>query len=134
MYSDQQVKEELERCVATACLIAREDPRNYPVKYMGSKKKDKNRSIKYAYYVNIQNFDSLNNSKQSQSDEYFRFIFRVILFRDRTELLYEIDKWVPTLGSIDNTMCVFRDDDPKRYHGDFLDHMVTIMKFCKYGF
>ena len=62
MYTDRLVKEELERCVATACLVNKEDPKKYRVKYMGHKKMDKNNSLKYAYYVNVQNFDRLSDA------------------------------------------------------------------------
>jgi hypothetical protein len=134
MWTDRKVKEELERCVATACLVARLDPRDFPVKLMGKKKQDKNQSLKYAYYVDVQNFDSLNVVKKERSDEYCRFTFRTILFRERQELLYEIAKWVPSKESVENTTIVYRSDDSERYSGDFIDHMTTVMKFCKYGF
>jgi hypothetical protein len=134
MWTDRKVKDELERCVATACLVVQLDPRDYSVKLMGKKKDEVNQSLKYAYYVDIQNFDSLPVAKKSKSDKLFRFIFRVILFRNRDEILYEIAKWVPSNGSVDNSKIVFRSDDQKLYSGDFIDHMVTIMKFCKYGF
>ena len=134
MFTDRQVKQELERCVATACLIAQLDSRDYPVKLVGKKKQEENQSLKSAYYVDLQNFDILNDAKKVQSDEYFRFIFRVIQFRQRDDLLYEIDKWIPSAGSVENTLCVYRSDDTGRYSGDFIDHMVTVLKFIKYGF
>ena len=134
MFTDRQVKQELERCVATACLIAQLDSRDYPVKLVGKKKQEKNQSLKSAYYVDLQNFDILNDAKKDQSDEYFRFIFRVIQFRQRDDLLYEIHKWVPSAGSVENTMRVYRSDDTSRYSGEFIDHMVTVLKFIKYGF
>ena len=45
MWTDRKVKEELERCVATACLVAQLDPRDYPVRLMGKKKQDKKYSL-----------------------------------------------------------------------------------------
>jgi hypothetical protein len=134
MWTDRKVKEELERCVATACLVAQLDPRDYPVKLMGKKKQDKNQSLKYAYYVQIQNFDSLTSVKKQKTDDFYRFTFRVILFRERQELLYEIVKWIPSYKSVENTTVVFRSDEPDRYQGHFIDHLTTVMKFYKYRF
>lgn len=134
MWTDRKVKEELERCVATACLVAQLDPRDYPVRLMGKKKQDKNQSLKYAYYVQIQNFDSLTSVKKQKSDDFYRFTFRVIFFRERQELLYEIVKWIPSDKSVENTTVVFRSDEPDRYHGYFIDHLTTVMKFYKYCF
>lgn len=134
MFTDRQVKQELERCVATACWIAQLDSRDFPVKLMGKKKQAKNQSIKSAYYVDLQNFDNLSDTKQLQSDDHFRFIFIVIQFREQDDVLYEISKWVPSAGSVESTLCVYRSDDTDRYSGNFIDHMVTVLKFIKYGF
>lgn len=68
MFTDRQVKQELERCVATASLIAQLDSRDYPVKLMGKKKHAKNQSIKLANYLDPHNFDSLSNNKNLMND------------------------------------------------------------------
>ena len=99
---------------------------------MGKKKRENNFSLKYAYYTILQNFNSLSVAKKSKTDVYFRYIFRTILFRERTKLLYEISKWEPSMGSVENAKVVFRSDQPDKYSGEFIDHITTLMKFTKY--
>ncbi len=128
MSKDLEIKSYLERIVRDSCIETGSNPDDYKVKVMGKIRRYK--SMKYGYYIQIQNFKSLTTVKKSLDNRYFRYYFRCIQFEKRKIPLLEISKWIPSMGSVEDGKVVYRDDD-KRYKGSFLDRMITVMNLVK---
>ena len=85
-------------------------------------------SMKSGYYIVVQNFKGLAKAKQN-GDENIRYYFRMIQFENQLEPFFEISKWVPSYGSIENYKTVYRSDDPKRYKGTFIKRLITTIEY-----
>lgn len=85
-------------------------------------------SMKSGYYITVQNFKSLSKAKET-GDANIRYYFRVIQFEDRTDPLFEISKWMPSYGNVENYKVIYRSDDPKRYKGTFIQRLITTLEF-----
>jgi len=85
-------------------------------------------SMKSGYYVTVQNFKNLTKAKET-GDKNIRYYFRVIHFKNRSEPLFEISKWIPSYGNVENYKTIFRSDEPKRYKGTFIKRLITTLEF-----
>ena len=80
------------------------------------------------YYITVQNFKSLTKAKK-EGDSNIRYYFRIIKFENRDKKLWEISKWVPSYGSVENYKTVYRSDDLKKYKGTFIKRLITTLEF-----
>jgi hypothetical protein len=85
-------------------------------------------SMKSGYYITVQNFKNLTKAKET-GDKNIRYYFRVIKFENRDEPLFEISKWLPSYGSVEDYKTVYRSDDSKRYKGTFIQRLITTIEF-----
>lgn len=85
-------------------------------------------SMKSGYYITVQNFKSLAKAKET-GDKNIRYYFRIVQFANRTEPLFEISKWLPSYGSVEEYKTVYRSDDPKRYKGTFIKRLTTTIEY-----
>lgn len=131
MLNDSGTKVHLTNLYLTGCRIAGIDPLEDAVKLMGRKKRYE--LIKYAYYIQLQNFDSLSAAKRSKSDVNVRYYIRCIQFKDRLVPLLEIGKWYPSLGDVESDVTIYRNDKDPRNKGDFMQFLVTLLLWTKYG-
>lgn len=130
MLNDAGTKSYLNDLYRNACAIAGIEPRDDAVKLMGKKKRHE--FIKYAYYVQLQNFESLSAAKQSGSDSNVRYYIRCIQFSNRVVPLLEIGKWYPSLGTVEDDFIVYRNDADSRNKGDFMTFFVTLLLWTKH--
>ena len=128
MSQDQNIKHLLERTVSSICQELNISSDSYAAKLMGKKKRFS--SMKYGYYVNIQNFVNANHAKKSKSDNNKRYIFRCIMFANRVDPLFEVAVWAPSMGTVDRSTVIYRDDD-KRYLTTFDALLREAILFCK---
>lgn len=128
MYTQAQIKESFEKIVNIACKESGTFTDKYKVKMMG--RAFRYDSMKCGFYVQIQNFTSLTKAKKSRDNQNIRYYFRCIMFANREKPLFEIAKWMPSMGSVENEKIIFRDDD-KRYEFTFEERMITAMNFVK---
>ena len=129
MLTDKQVKLVLENIIASACISSGLSTSKYEAKAMGRIRRYE--SMKSGYYVFIQNFKNASFAKKSIGEDFYRFTFRCIQFANKDELLYEIEKWIPNYGSVDNGKIIYR-SDAKKTDGMFQERMETAMLLVDY--
>lgn len=123
-----KIKQLFEKIVKIACNETCNSSDKYKVKMMGRALRYD--SMKFGFYVQIQNFTNLTEAKKSGNNQNIRYYFRCIMFVNREKPLFEIAKWVPSMGIVENGKIIFRDDD-KRYKFTFEERMITAMNFVK---
>lgn len=101
----------------------------YKVRWMGKVKRYK--SMKDGYFIQIQNFISFNKAKLSNNNINVRYYFRCIEFENSIEPLLEIAKWTPTCGNEDDSVVIWRSDNPKKYHGTFISRLQFALNLIK---
>jgi hypothetical protein len=89
-------------------------------------------SMKSGYYVTVQNFSNVSIAKKSSTEKYYRYTFRCIQFKNREVPLYEIEKWTPVCGSVEDGKVIYR-SDAKKSDGKFLERMETVMMMVQLG-
>ena len=124
MLTDKQIKSELEKVIARACKATGTDPEKYSAKAMLRIKRYP--SMKSGYYVRVQNFVSASVAKKSMTEKYYRYTFRCIQFQNRETPLFEIEKWAPICGSVEDGKVIYR-SDAKKSDGKFLERMETAL-------
>jgi hypothetical protein len=130
MLTDKQIQIELENVILRACKSTGISSEIYPVKVMGRVRRYA--SMKSGYYVFFQNFSNTSSAKKSKIEKYFRYTFRCIQFINREIPLYEIEKWTPICGSVDDGRVIYRSDS-KKTDGMFQERMETAMKMVQLG-
>jgi len=130
MLTDKEVKQCLENQYLVACQIVGVKPQPNAVKLMGRKKRYP--SLKSGYYVQLQNFDSLKDAKFFKTDDHVRYYVRCLQFSTRRFPLFEIGKWMPSNGTVEQDKTIFRSDEDARNKGDFLEHFATLIYWCHY--
>ena len=128
--NDKTTKLKLEEFIIQACELSGSDRFSYPAKLMGRIKRYE--SMKSGYYVFFQNFSNTSSAKKSKTEKYFRYTFRCIQFINREIPLYEIEKWKPICGSVDDGRVIYRSDS-KKTDGMFQERMETAMKMVQLG-
>ena len=84
-------------------------------------------SMKSGYYITVQNFNNLSIAKKS-GDINIRYYFKIIQFENQKEPFFEISKWVPSYGSVENYKTVYRSDN-KKYKGTFIKRLMLTIEF-----
>lgn len=128
MLTDKQVKECLEDHYRIASQICGIKPEPNAVKLMGRKKRYP--LLKSGYYVQLQNFDTLKEAKQFNTDDYVRYYVRCLQFSTKRYPMFEIGKWTPSRGSVEESKTIYRSDDDPRNRGHFLEHFSTLIHWC----
>jgi hypothetical protein len=124
MLKDKEVRECLENHYRIACQIVSVNPRDR-VKLMGRKKRYE--SIQSAYYIQLQNFTSLAEAKRFPDEDYVRYYVRCLQFKTQQFPIFEIEKWYPSRGTVEQGKVIYRSD---RDSGDFLRHLSVLIYWC----
>jgi len=119
---EKDIQNLLERHLAMAMALVGKTNKKYSVKRMG--RVNRYPSMSAGYYIHIQNFSDLTIAKNSNDESFFRYTFRCIQFKNWNEPLFEISKWTPSCGSVDEDYVIYRSDD-KKSDGKFLERLVT---------
>lgn len=130
MPTDKEIKLALENIVLRACKSTGANREKYSVKVMGRVRRFA--SMKSGYYVTVQNFSSISVAKKSTTEKYYRYTFRCIQFKNREVPLYEIEKWTPVCGSVEEGKVIYR-SDAKNGDGKFLERMETALMMVQLG-
>ena len=125
---EKDIQNLLERHLAMALGLVGKTKKKYSVKRMG--RVNRYPSMSAGYYIHIQNFNDLGIAKKSKDETYFRYTFRCIQFVNRTEPLFEISKWTPSKGGVDDDYAIYRSDD-KKPDGKFLERLVTVINMAE---
>lgn len=128
MLRDKEVKACLEEHYLIACQIVDVEPQPNAVKLMGRKKRSP--TLQSGYYVQLQNFDSLKDAKFFKSDDHVRYYIRCLQFKTRLFPQFEIGKWTPSCGTVEQDKTIFRSDEDARNKGDFLQHFASLIYWC----
>lgn len=123
---EKDIQNLLERQLEMALALTGNQNKKYSVKRMG--RVNRYESMSAGYYIQVQNFDNLSVAKKSENDSFVRYAFRCILFKNFNKPLYEISKWMPSRGSVDNDYVIYRSDS-KKSDGKFLERLVTAINF-----
>ena len=126
---EKDIQNLLERHLTMALGLVGKTKKQYSVKRMG--RVNRYPTMSAGYYIQIQNFDDLSTIKKSQDESFFRYTFRCIQFKKQSELIFEISKWTPLKGSVDNDYKVYTTDD-KQADGKFLERLVTIINMVEF--
>jgi len=125
---EKDIQNLLERHLAMALGLVGKTKKQYSVKRMG--RVNRYPTMSAGYYIQIQNFDDLSTIKKSQDESFFRYTFRCIQFKKQSELIFEISKWTPSKGGVDNDYKVYTTDD-KQADGKFLERLVTAINMVE---
>ena len=128
MLKDKEVRECLEDHYRIACQMVGVEPKKNAVKLMGRKKRFP--SLQSGYYIQLQNFDSLTEAKQFPKEDYTRYYVRCLQFKTQQFPLFEIGKWYPSRGTVEQDKTIFRSDDKRVGNGDFLRHLSVLVYWC----
>ncbi len=105
---DQDLKKALESVVSDAITLSVAPSLRLIVRNMGMSHASK--IYKAGWYVFVQNFKNLREIKSSKNDQYVRFNFRIVSYRETSKITFQALIWHPSMGNQDNSKLVFEMD------------------------
>lgn len=122
------IKNLLEQHLENALKLIGKTKNQYTIERMG--RVNRYESMSSGFYIHVQNFKDLPEVKRFKIESFFRYTFRCIQFKNWDQPLYEVSKWTPTLGNVDNDYVIFRSDD-KHSDQKFLERLITAINLVE---
>jgi hypothetical protein len=116
MASSPLLSDILKKLLSDACIGS-----HYEIKAMGWQRRlrqsncpqfllDRYSDLTNGVYVDVQNFKGrLPHSKHAVPDSWVRYTFRVMHFRNASDLMIECAEWRARMGNLDDAKIIFRE-------------------------